>query len=413
MRSLERLALSKGLIKDDPILQKIASLKSKKVIDLIPTTNLTDNLMKLCAGLRASGLAKYAEELESNFVMYKKAESLYETSKEEGEDLVNAAHPKGSHKLEGVDGDSVIETIIDQQLQDLKMIDKKPGGKLSNANEIIGAVRIVLADEEVRDIPEFQNKGTQLLSQAIDTIMSGFNNIKKLPFLYLYRDKVDEIISILSRTKNDINQGKFISGEYLDKLFGTIQAARQVRDLIYEKATNVYPARSEDLRNFLPNIGLIDKGVALSWGANKAFRGDLTASQFHESGISATEVMSSIKNLISGIGSNLARFQMIGYDQKKNKLEERIRNMADEFRTKLNNSIKAAEQSTATLQAQTFGRGLGVINAFEIGNLFGPPLDFLKLNYQSLEQFNNRILTLVNTYKTSMDGLEKVLTSVS
>jgi hypothetical protein len=57
------------------------------------------------------------------------------------------AHPKGSHTLEGVSGDAVFETIIDQQLKDIKMVEKKPTGKLSNAREIISAVKICLADE--------------------------------------------------------------------------------------------------------------------------------------------------------------------------------------------------------------------------------------------------------------------------
>ena len=123
--------------------------------------------------------------------------------------------------------------------------------------------------------------------------------------------------------------------------------------------------------------------------------------------------MNSIKNLIAGIGGCLASYQKIGYDQKKDKLDESIRNMADEFRTKLNNSIKSAEQSSVKLQSQTFDKGLGIINAFEIGNLFGEPLEYLKSNYQSIEQFNNRINTLVNKYKSSVISLDKALKSVS
>lgn len=132
MRSFQKLAIKKGLIKIDPI-KKEAS----KILDLTHTNNFVENLMKLCKGLREVGMGKYATELESNFILLKQSENLYETSKEKGEDLVDEAHPKGSYKLEGLEGDSIIETIIDQQSKDLDVLKKKPTGKLSTSSEII------------------------------------------------------------------------------------------------------------------------------------------------------------------------------------------------------------------------------------------------------------------------------------
>lgn len=141
MRSLERLAQEKGLIKNDP-LQKIASAPAKpKKANLKPTNNLTENLLKLCAGLREEGMIKYAEELEATFMMYKQA------SCECDHDLIDSAHPKGSHKLEGVMGDAVIETILDQHLAMMKTVEKKPTGKLSTAEDILNAVKISLATD--------------------------------------------------------------------------------------------------------------------------------------------------------------------------------------------------------------------------------------------------------------------------
>ncbi len=139
MRSLEKVAKEKGLVKPESI-KKSASIKKA---DYSVTTNLTENVIKLCDGLRESGFSKYADELEEKFIAYKKANSLYETSKEKGEDLVDAAHPQGSHKLDGVEGDSVIETILDQQLKDVEMVNKHPSGKLSSA-QIINQVKLVL-----------------------------------------------------------------------------------------------------------------------------------------------------------------------------------------------------------------------------------------------------------------------------
>src|SRR5580692_10358469 len=120
MRSLERLAVKKGLCKPEEI-------KKTAAIDLFASSNLTQNILNLCSGLRASGMNKYAEEIEQKYIYYKKAQTLYDVSKETGEDLIDAAHPNGSHKLRDVDSDeAVIETVIDQHLAAIKMLDKKP-----------------------------------------------------------------------------------------------------------------------------------------------------------------------------------------------------------------------------------------------------------------------------------------------
>ncbi|MGE3319978.1 MAG: hypothetical protein AB7I18_11855 [Candidatus Berkiella sp.] len=143
MRSLEKVAREKGLVKDEPI----AKTASAPTIDLAPSGNLMSNVLKLCAGLRASGFDKYASELELAYLNYKRANTLYETSKEKGEDLVDEAHPKGSHKLEGVDGDAVIETILDNHLKMVELVNKKPTGKLASSKDVMGAVKKVLAQD--------------------------------------------------------------------------------------------------------------------------------------------------------------------------------------------------------------------------------------------------------------------------
>lgn len=142
MRSFEKVAFEKGLAKPEVITKKASS------IDLVATDDLMHNIVKLCAGLRQSGFDKYADELESNFLALKMSSSIYETSKETGEDLVDSAHPDGSHELENVDGDSLVETIIDQQLADLEMAKKNPTGKMSNA-QAINSVRVVLEKKAI------------------------------------------------------------------------------------------------------------------------------------------------------------------------------------------------------------------------------------------------------------------------
>lgn len=143
MRALEKVAKEKGLVKPESM-EKKASLTKKA--DYTPSSDLMENIFKLCSGLRAQGLVKEASEIEVNYLNYKRAQTLYETSKEKGDDLVDQAHPKGSHKLEGVEGDeATIETILDQHLKHIQMVEKKPTGKLSNA-AAIKAVKRALGD---------------------------------------------------------------------------------------------------------------------------------------------------------------------------------------------------------------------------------------------------------------------------
>jgi len=162
MRSLERVAKEKGLVKSEPMVKQAA-----KQEDLAPTADLMTNVLKLCDGLRKAGMDKYADEVETNFLNYKQAQTLYETSKEKGEDLVHDAHPKGSHKLEGVEGEeATVEDIIDQHSKIEEVATKEPKATLASSLDILKAVKVALADDP----------GTGLTQPVIDWIQSSFKN---------------------------------------------------------------------------------------------------------------------------------------------------------------------------------------------------------------------------------------------
>ena len=144
MRSLEKVAREKGWVESKP-LTKSANTK----LNLKPSYNLTDNILKLCSGLRQAGLDKYATDIENKYVLFKQAATMYDTHGETGEDLINAAHPKGSHHLEGLD-DAVVKTILDKHLDMVNLVNKKPTGKLTNASEILNEVKFVLGDNKSR-----------------------------------------------------------------------------------------------------------------------------------------------------------------------------------------------------------------------------------------------------------------------
>lgn len=141
LRSLERLAIQKGWYKDEPVI-KTASPK----LDLRVTNSLTNNIMVLCAGLRAKGFEENAEEIEERFMEYKKA------SKDELEDLVHEAHPKDV-KVNG----QLVENIIDKHLTMLDVANKMATGKLSAASDILKAVKTVLGQASNETIIEIKN----------------------------------------------------------------------------------------------------------------------------------------------------------------------------------------------------------------------------------------------------------------
>lgn len=165
MRSLEKVAREKGLIKEEDFIKK-----ASKSIDLSPTPVLFVNLLKLAAGLRDKGWNDAAVELENKAIAYKQAQTLYETSKEKGEDLVDAAHPKGSHKLEGVEGDALFETILDQHLADLEVVEKKPTGKLASSRDILKAVRVVLGQDAPAPPAPTEEKIVEIAGQASSVV---------------------------------------------------------------------------------------------------------------------------------------------------------------------------------------------------------------------------------------------------
>lgn len=169
MRSLEKIAVKKGLIKPEEM-TKVASAP-KEDASLVPTENFEENILKLCSALRKSGYEKYAEEVESKFFVMKKAQ--YAVHDETGEDLINSAHPKGSAYLKGLEGEAVFTTVIDKQKALQHMVSRKPTGKQASLKaaadmvklagklekkNAINAVNIILAQNFIPGIKNIQNK---------------------------------------------------------------------------------------------------------------------------------------------------------------------------------------------------------------------------------------------------------------
>lgn len=144
-RALEKIAYEKGLVKPETI-NKTAS---KKVIDLAAGPNLMENILKLCSALREEGLDRQASELERNLMICKAASK---GTPEVDPETIQQAHPKGSVRVSNLDGDAVVEDILDQHLEILNVALKPAKGRISTASEVIKQVKIVLAEESSQEL---------------------------------------------------------------------------------------------------------------------------------------------------------------------------------------------------------------------------------------------------------------------
>jgi len=193
-RSLEKVAIAKGLIKPEPAIKKSAAVI--KQADTTPTSNLMENIFKLCAGMRSNGLIKEAVEVETNYLNYKSAQTLYEAFKETGDDVIQQAHPDGSHKMEDIDSDeATFEDILDQHVKILQVMDKKPSGKLSSTAQVLRAVKIVLS-QDVTEMSTSQQESliTRNVNRADKIIQNIGPQIKNEMTVYTdYQRKADAI----------------------------------------------------------------------------------------------------------------------------------------------------------------------------------------------------------------------------
>jgi len=156
-RSFIKVADEKGWVKSDPnygLASKTASLKK----DLKPSNNFTENLLKLCSGLRDQGFDKYADEIENNFVIIAKEKSIIEE-----------AHPDGSFKIKDIEGNAAILTELDRHLAMMKVVNKEPTGKLAKIAKLIKKI----ANESEED-----NKVNSNLDQ-IEVILFDLNDVFK------------------------------------------------------------------------------------------------------------------------------------------------------------------------------------------------------------------------------------------
>jgi hypothetical protein len=182
MRSLEKVALKRGMIAPEPAPPMPAPAPSKNPAE----ADFTENLLTLCSKLRSQGFHKQANELENKFLFFKQAEAkLYDVSGETGEDVIDFAHSEGGKKLDKDWSDlGTVETITEQHKKITDVIEKMPKGKLAGKNAI-NAVKIILGqdfnEQELNDNIDRNIQAAEQLWDNIDRIIRDRGNLSYIP----------------------------------------------------------------------------------------------------------------------------------------------------------------------------------------------------------------------------------------
>lgn len=203
-------ALDKGWIKEEVIEKKASG-------DVNISDNLDVNISTLILQLKEAGLKDLAGELTDSFVYYKRAASgLYNVTKDEYNKLTHLAHPKGSTKLQNMNGDCVVEDTYDTQKALMSLLKEKKRVKKAQSD----------------------NSGyKETYSQALYSIKNRFiNNIQKE---FLKRKK--ELINNLSDEENYVGKDKEINKLFESTYYGIIKMF--IDDSLYTKS----PVQSSNL----------------------------------------------------------------------------------------------------------------------------------------------------------------------
>lgn len=231
MRSLVKVAHEKGMIKEDSDVLKALSkaVKSAKALDLAATTDVKENLLKLCAGLRTKGFAAYANKIEDRIAQLKIAEThMYNVHDETGEDLLEFAHPEGSPEVAPAENDEgTLEDLIEQHKKVKEIAEKSASTKMTKAEAIL-AVKLVLGFNNV-DYPTFANKfASEVKRLVVGTLYkkdpwysATLKNGKKTSdyftsFHWRGINQIPDLLTTFANDWSDVGKREFIMGRTAD-----------------------------------------------------------------------------------------------------------------------------------------------------------------------------------------------------
>jgi len=136
MRSLEKVAMERGMFEPDPVVKEASVEKLYE-----PTESLLNDMFLLANGLRENGFIVEADALEDKILEHKQAAKAAEKAvKDQGEKMLDDAHPEGDVEVApSQSGYGKMLTQKTTQDEIKKIINKMPTGKLANKQAQLGA----------------------------------------------------------------------------------------------------------------------------------------------------------------------------------------------------------------------------------------------------------------------------------
>lgn len=168
------------------------SNKEDKIIDYVfakDNNSIANSITTLCSNLRSKGFNKYADNLEQKFLTYAANVHLYRAHDEDGEDIINAAHPDGDPNMgDGEHGD--VETILSKHKKIVDVVNKQPTGKLA---KYVSQCKIVLGQEKSGITYKNLVDGMKDNYNKLLKIKSFISSLQKQPEVSLIKTQLDEI----------------------------------------------------------------------------------------------------------------------------------------------------------------------------------------------------------------------------
>jgi len=197
----EKTSIKKGLAKPAEIV-KTAAPKYEA------SNDLNSDLITLANGLRAQGFEKEANSLEDKIYNVKLAEThLYHAIDEDGQDLLDFAHPDGDLKITD-SPHGMVETTDSAHKKIVDIVNKKPTGKYSAAQNV------VIAAAEVLDINFLKKAQEQInLNELTEEPKNALNSEE----LKLQQNEEDEAKLTLELTEEQLAKRAVVNDEIKNK----------------------------------------------------------------------------------------------------------------------------------------------------------------------------------------------------
>ena len=176
IKDIKHLETMKTLADKQPMEPDVKTLMS---LNVVGDASFEENVLKLCNSLRTKGFLRYAEELETKFLLFKQADvHLYRAHDEDGEDIIDAAHPDGDVNMgDGELGD--VETIVSKHKKIVDVLEKTPTGKLASCINhckiVLGQVSKPISYEEA--IESYRTNAVAL-KDKINSIITSAGDLK-------------------------------------------------------------------------------------------------------------------------------------------------------------------------------------------------------------------------------------------